>query len=131
MTVMIYTCLRKKISKNNPKERELKDNNECFCTVAEWNFLAYKAAEYIPRETVKDIKRIEITDKIAEAKEAGAETKGQFRKIVKDAANVLIRFVRRWDRMRDRDKPEPKSEGFFRMLDHARRILRKDRGWER
>lgn len=118
----------KKIGKNNPKEREIKDNNEA---VAEWNFLAYKATEHIPREMVKDIKRIEITDKIAEAREAGAERKGWFRKIVKDAANVLIRFVRRWDRMLDRDKPEPKSEGFLRMLDYVRTILRKDREWER
>jgi hypothetical protein len=118
----------KKIGKNHPKELEIKDNNK---TVAEWNLLAYKAADHIPREMVKDIKRIEITDRIAEAKEAGTETKGRFRKIVKDAANVLNRFVRKWDRTLDRDKPEPKAEGFFRMLDHARKLVRKDREWER
>ncbi|MBR3244279.1 MAG: hypothetical protein IKF90_16580, partial [Parasporobacterium sp.] len=73
----------------------IKDNNKA---IAEWNMLAYKAAEHIPREMVKDIKRIEITDRIGEAKEAGTETKGRFRKIVKDAAAILIRFVRKWDR---------------------------------
>lgn len=80
---------------------------------------------------IKDIKRIEITDRIAEAKEAGTETKGRFRKIVKDAAAILIRFVRKWDRTLDRDRPEPKSEGFFGMLDHVRKLVRKDREWER
>lgn len=128
MTALTYTCLRKKIGKNNPKELEIKDNNKA---VAEWNMLAYKAAEHIPREMVKDIKRIEITDRIAEAKVTGIETKGRFRKIVKDAAAILIRFVRKWDRTLDRDRPAPKSEGFFRMLDHARKLVRKDREWER
>lgn len=118
----------KKIGKNNPKELEIKDNNKA---VAEWNMLAYKAAEHIPREMLKDIKRIEITDRIAEAKDSGTEAKGRFRKIVKDAAAILIRFVRKWDRTLDRDKPEPKSEGFFKMLDYARKLVRKDREWER
>lgn len=118
----------KKIGKNNPKELEIKDNNKA---VVEWNMLAYKATEHIPREMIKDIKRIEITDRIAEAKEAGTETKGRFRKIVMEAAKVLIRFVRKWDMTFDRDRPQPKSEGFFRMLDYARKLVRKDRDRER
>ena len=118
----------KKIGKNNPKAQEIEANNRA---VVDWNYAADFAAKYVPREMVKDIKQIEITDRIAESQEAGTENKGRFRRIVKDATSVLNRFLQRWGKLPEQEKPVPKAESFTEMLTCIHDIVHKGREYDR
>ena len=118
----------KKIGKNNPKAQEIEANNRA---VVDWNYAADFAVKYVPREMVKDIKQIEITDRIAESQEAGTEIKSRFRRIVKDATSVLNRFLQRWGKLPEQEKPVPKSESFIKMLTRVHDIVHKGREYDR
>lgn len=112
----------KKIGKNNPMEWEIRENNRA---VVEWNYAADFAAQRMPREIVKDIKTIEIINRIAEEQETGTEIKSGFRKIVRGAISVLNRFMHRWGRVPESERPEPKSDGFANMLNSINRTTHK------
>ena len=107
----------KKIGKNNPKEKEIRENNRA---VLRWNEQAAHLASRLPEEMVLEIKRKEIVEPVRTAKAEGQPVGSSFAAIVRRAAKTLFNFYCRWIGLDKELRPEVGSEGFYWMLEQQR-----------
>ena len=107
----------KKIGKNNPKEKEIRENNRA---VLRWNEQASNLVSRLPEEMVLEIKRKEIVQPIQMAAAEGHPVGSSFAAIVRRAAKTLFNFYRRWIGLDKELRPEVGSEGFYWMLERQR-----------
>ena len=120
----------KKIGKNNPKEKEIRENNRA---VLRWNEQAAHLVTRLPEEMVLEIKRKEIVQPIQMAAAEGRPVGSSFAAIVRRAAKTLFNFYRRWIGLDKELRPEVGSEEFYWMLERQRakelpQNMRFDRG---
>ena len=122
----------KKIGKNNPNEKFIKENNKQRLI---WNKnVSVALGGGIPAEILKEVKRVEIIEPIKEAMRT-PETAGMVVHIIARAIKTLIRFVSDLIRYNAVDKAVPGTEKFYEALDYSREPMRirnsKEKEWER
>lgn len=122
----------KKIGKNNPNEKFIKENNKQRLI---WNKnVSVALGGGIPAEILKEVKRVEIIEPIKEAMRT-PETAGMVVHIIARAIKTLIRFVSDLIRYNAVDKAIPGTEKFYEALDYSRAPMRirnsKEKEWER
>lgn len=118
----------KKIGKNNPKADIIMRNNY---EVAKWNSNAVYLSKHMPEDHIKEIKKKEIVEPVREAKAQGV--RNDFVGIISRATKILNRFYKEWRGLRIEDRPEARSDRFYRLLDYCRVKISplKNKGWER
>ena len=122
----------KKIGKNNPNEKFIKENNKQRLI---WNKnVSVALGGGIPVEILKEVKHVEIIGPIKEAMRT-PETAGMVVHIIARAIKTLIRFVSDLIRYNAVDKAVPGTEKFYEALDYSRAPMRirnsKEKEWER
>lgn len=122
----------KKIGKNNPNEKFIKENNKQRLI---WNKnVSVALSGGIPTEILKEVKRVEIIEPIKEAMK-NPEAAGMVVRIISRAIRTLIRFIS--DLIKDNavDKTVPGTDKFYEALDYSRAPMRtrnsKEKEWER
>lgn len=114
----------KKIGKNNPKEQQIKENNQCR---TEWNQTVDIALVNGVEETqIKQVKKREITDKIRESiKQKGRQGGQIFSQIVKLATAVLILLINKKN-MPPMPKISTKAHEFSRLAEIYDKMLQQN-----
>ncbi len=107
----------KKIGKNNPKEKEIQENNRA---VLRWNEQAARLTPRLSEEIVLEIKQKEILEPICNASTKNSQIGAAFAAIVRRATKTLFNFYKRWIGMDKPMRPEVGSEGFYWMLERQR-----------
>lgn len=114
----------KKIGKNNPKAKFIRENN---AERLRWNRSVSKALSYrVPAEILVAVKKNEVSKPIiAAVKDYGTATDMVIR-IIDRAVGTLNRFVKRYLYEKLAEIVKPENEAFFRLLDETRGRLKKN-----
>lgn len=113
----------KKIGKHNPRETELKEINTA---ITEWNAVADKALEYMPKDNVQIVKSTQIAPAVARSIRSG--NRNTFARIMNLAKKTLMTFTNNWLMM---GKPEKNSNKFIAILNHSKARDKSRDEWER
>lgn len=121
----------KKIGKNNPKAKVIRENNK---QRMNWNKTVSAAIQRgIPSPVLVEVKRVEVTEPIkAAVKEHGTATDLLMR-IIQRAAMTLARFISQLIMHNAVEKAKPGEDKFYQALDFARVRMpgSRSREWER
>ena len=121
----------KKIGKNNPKAKYIRQNNK---KRLKWNMHVSKAIDRgIPVPLLIAVKVSEVTKPVQEAMLRGNEPMDIFMRIVDRAITTLDRFVSDLLQYKLTDEIKPYSERFYKGMDACRPHLKKsiNKEWER
>ena len=103
----------KKIGKHNPMEAYIRENNEA---VRNWNDMAERVTDYMPKENIKAIKDNEISQTINYSQRTGRPN--TFARILNRAAETIRLFTNNWVRLHN--KPDPSNRIFYDLLSRSR-----------
>ena len=120
----------KKIDKNNPKEKFIRENNSARM---KWNTAASKAIFYdVPAKILIAVKQSEIKSSIAGIRAVSrGDALEKMTNIISKAAVTLNRFVNRALRYQLVKMLEPGNDLFNKLLADSKKTREKDRGRER
>lgn len=120
----------KKIGKNNPKQKFIRENNTIR---VKWNTAVSKALLYdIPVKILIAVKQSEIKSPVAGIRaEDGSIALEKITSIISKAVTTLNRFVSKTLRYQLIKRLEPENALFYKLLTDSRKVKEKDRGRER
>lgn len=120
----------KKIGKNNPKQKFIRENNTIR---VKWNTAVSKALFYdIPVKILIAVKQSEIKSPVAGIRaEDGRSALEKITSIMSKAVVTLNRFVSKTLRYQLLKRLEPGNDLFYKLLTDSRKVKEKDRGRER
>ena len=103
----------KKIGKRNPKETEILENN---AAIRDWNATAERAAEFMPEENIKAIRKQEVGRAVERSMTTGEVFR--FGSILERAINTIKNFTNNWVKLYNR--PTPSDRVFYELLSRSR-----------